>query len=367
MKRTTPTLLALIESFFQQHLQGARGASPHTIRAYRDTLVLFFEFLANRTRKKVEALELADVTSEQVLEFLTHLEAQRGNKPVTRNCRLAALRAVARHLLHHDPSRSEQYGRILAIPSKRCQSAPPGYLEPEQFRMVLDQVDSNSLLGVRDAALLLFLYNTGARVSEVLQITWSDLHLDRPAQVRLHGKGNKDRVCLLWKQTVNLLRQLRNSGKGSTLSRVFLNAHGQPLTRDGVAYLVRRYYRSARRRDSSLPQPHIHPHTLRHSCAVALLQAGIELTVIRDYLGHSSIATTGRYLQTNLAMKRNALRRFWERAGLDPKESTKWRPSRGLLCFLESLGSPKTASPALSVSGLALDDTISASPNGCSG
>jgi integrase/recombinase XerD len=367
MKRATPTLLALIESFFQQHLQGARGASPHTIRAYRDTLVLFFEFLASRTRKKVEALELADVTSNQVLEFLMHLEEQRGNKPVTRNCRLAALRAVARHLLRHDPSRSEQYGRILAIPSKRCQSTPPVYLEPEQFRLVLDQVDADSPLGIRDAALLLFLYNTGARVSEVLQITWSDLHLDRPAQVRLHGKGNKDRVCLLWKQTVNLLRQVRGSCKESTLSQIFLNSHGQPLTRDGVAYLLRRYYRLARRRNSSLPQPRIHPHALRHSCAVALLQAGIELTVIRDYLGHSSIATTGRYLQTNLAMKRDALRRFWERAGLEPKEPKKWRPSRGLLCFLESLGSPRTARAALSASVPALDNTISASPSVRSG
>ena len=337
MKRATLTLLALIQSFFQQHLQGACGASPHTIRAYRDTLILFFEFLAKRSRKKAEALELPDFTSEQVLEFLAHLEVQRGNKPVTRNCRLAVLRGLARHLLRHDPSHSEQYGRILAIPSKRYQRSPPVYLEPEQFRVVLDEIDPEAPLGIRDSALFLFLYNTGARVSEALQTTWADLHLDRPAQVRLHGKGNKDRICLLWKQTVNLLRQLRISCKESTQPRVFLNSHGQPMTRDGVAYLLRRYYRSARRRKSSLPQPRIHPHALRHSCAIALLQAGIELTVIRDYLGHSSVATTGRYLQTNLAMKRDALGRFWKHAGLDPKAPKKWRPSPGLLNFLESL------------------------------
>lgn len=210
-------------------------------------------------------------------------------------------------------------------------------MEPEEFRVGLDQADPDASLGTRDAALLLFLYNTGARVSQALQTTWADLHMDPPAQVRLHGKGNKDRICLWWKQTANLLRQRRSSCKEATQPRVFLNSHGQPITRDGVAYLLRRYDRSARRRNLSLPQPRIHPHALRHNCAVALLEAGIELSAIRDYLGHSSIATTGRYLQTNLAMKRDALNRFWKHAGLDPKGPKRWRPSRGLLCFLESL------------------------------
>jgi site-specific recombinase XerD len=141
----------------------------------------------------------------------------------------------------------------------------------------------------------------------------------------------------LWKQTADLLRRLQCHSSASTESQVFLNSHGQPLSRDGVAYLLRHYYQLARKQHSCLPKPSIHPHVLRHSCAVALLQAGIDLTAIRDYLGHSSVATTGRYLQTNLAMKREVLSQFWKRAGLECGQSKRWRPSQGLLAYLESI------------------------------
>jgi integrase/recombinase XerD len=337
MKRPVSTLLRLTQSFFQQYLQHTRGASPHTIRAYRDTLRLFFAFLAQQTHRAIDRLTLAEVTVQGVLDFLVHLESQRGNRPVTRNCRLAALRSWTKHLLRHDPACAEQYARILALPAKRCRQAPPDYLEPEQFRLVLDEARPRDPRGLRDAALLLFLYNTGARVSEALQLRWSDLVTEGPRQVRLHGKGGRDRLCPLWKQTTRLLRQLRQQTAPAPEGAVFLSARGQPLTRDGVAYLLRRCYQRAQQRHPSLPKFPIHPHTLRHSCAVALLQAGIELTAIRDYLGHATVASTSRYLHTNLAMKQEVLRRFWKRAGLDPEEPKRWRPSARLLRFLESL------------------------------
>ena len=336
MKSSPPTLSGLVQSFFQQHLQQARGASPHTIRAYRDTLRLFFKHLARQQRRGVERLALSDITSERVLDFLAHLESQQGNQPTTRNCRLAALRSLVKHLLRHDPARADQYVRILALPAKRASHAEPDYLEPEQFRMVLEQVDTATPRGVRDGAILLFLYNTGARVSEALSMRWSDLNLARPWHVRLHCKGGKERICPLWKQTVDLLRRLQ-CGPASAEGPVFLNSRGQPLTRDGVAYVLREYYKLARKQHSCLPQPSIHPHVLRHSCAVALLQAGIELSAIRDYLGHSSIATTGRYLQTNLDMKRHVLNQFWKRSGLEREQPKRWRPSQGILAYLESL------------------------------
>jgi integrase/recombinase XerD len=335
--KSSPSLSGLIQSFFQQHLAQARGASPHTIRAYRDTLRLFLEHLAKQLHRGVDRLTLTDVTSQVVLEFLLNLEAQRGNQAVTRNCRLAALRSWVRHLLHHDPEHADQYARILALPAKRTIHVQPDYLEPEQFRLVLNQVDMRSRSGLRDGALLLFLYNTGARVSEALLMRWTDVCLTRPWQVRLHCKGGKERICPLWKQTADLLRRLQCVALVSAPSQVFLNSHGQPLTRDGVAYLLRQYYQLARKQHSSLPKPSIHPHVLRHSCAVALLQAGIDLTAIRDYLGHSSVATTGRYLQTNLAMKREVLNQFWKRAGLERGQPKRWRPTRGLLACLESL------------------------------
>ena len=337
MKAATPSLLYLLESFFQQYLRQACGVSPHTVRAYRDTLQLFFEFLAQQNHRGMDRLQLSDITAQRVLDFLLHLEAKRGNGTATRNARRAALRSFVNYLLRHDLEHADQYARILALPAKRNRQAPPDYLEPEQFRLLLDQVDRQSPRGTRDAASLLFLYNTGARVSEALQIRWCDLHTQRPRQVRLRGKGNKERICPLWKQTTDLLRRLQSHAPASPEERVFLNLRGQPLTRDGVAYLLRLYDHKARQADPSLPKANIHPHTLRHSCAVGLLQAGVELTAIRDYLGHSSIATTGRYLQTNLEMKREVLNQFWRTAGLEPKAATRWRPSQKLLGFLKSL------------------------------
>lgn len=337
MKATTPSLLDLVQSFFQQHLIQARGASPHTIRAYRDALRLFFDYLARQQDRPVERLIPADVTSQRVLDFLLDLETHRGNTAATRNCRLAALRSWIKHVLRHDLARADQYARILTLPAKRTPHVQPDYLEPEQFRLVLDEVDLKTPRGVRDGALLLFLYNTGARVSEVLRVRWDALNLTRPWQVHLQCKGGKARLCPLWKQTADLLRRLREQTSGSSEGQVFLNARAQPLTRDGVAYVLRGYYGRARKRHTDLPRPSIHPHVLRHSCAVALLQAGIDLTAIRDFLGHSSVATTGRYLQTNLAMKREVLGRFWKRAGLEPGKPKRWRPSQGLLAFLESI------------------------------
>ena len=337
MKVTTPTLLCLLEAFFQQHLRQTCGASPHTVRAYRDTLQLFFEFLSEESRRGMDHLQLSDITAQRVLAFLVHLEAKRGNRVATRNARRAALRSFVHYLLRHDLEHADQYARILALPAKRNRQAPPDYLEPEQFRTLLDQVDLQTKRGARDAALLLFLYNTGARISEALQVRWCDLHLQRPRQVRLRGNGNKERICPLWKQTTDLLHSLQNHLSASPENPVFLNSRGQPLTRDGAAYLLRFYDKKARQVHPSLPKTRVHPHTLRHSCAVGLLQAGVELTAIRDYLGHSSIATTGRYLQTNLAMKQKVLSQFWRSAGLEPKVGSRWRPTQKLLGFLKSL------------------------------
>ncbi len=163
----------------------------------------------------------------------------------------------------------------------------------------------------------------------------ADLSLVRPRQVRLHGKGGKDRICPLWKETADAIRRLRPEPTNGDV--IFRNARGQPLTRDGVAYLINKYTRMAAQHLPSLRQRRVTPHVLRHSCAVALLQAGMDITVIRDYLGHASIATTGRYIATNLKMKREALEAFWERSGLAESKSPTWQPKPGLLRFLESL------------------------------
>jgi integrase/recombinase XerD len=329
------SLLGLTESFFHRYLQNTRGASAHTVRSYRDALKLFYLFLANLKRKPVAGLALEDIQSDAVLSFLDYVESRRGNAAVTRNCRLAAVRRFVQHLLREDVTRAGQYGRILAIRNKKALRRTAVYLEPEEARAVLAAIDRQSRNGGRDHALLLFLYNTGARVSEALAVRACDLQLERPRQVRLLGKGRKERICPLWAETASALHRLIRVQKAEDL--LFRNTHGAPLTRDGVAYLLRKYVRIAAQQAPALRKRRVSPHVMRHSCAVALLQAGIDVSVIRDYLGHASVATTSRYITTNLQMKREVLEAFWKRAGLDPSAPRKWRPSPKLLAFLESL------------------------------
>lgn len=339
MPKHPPSLLALVQSFFQSHLRAVRGASEHTVRSYRDALQLFFLFAAQHLRRPVAELQLDDIRCEIILAFLDHLEVARGNSPATRNCRLAAIHSLVAHCLRHDLTRAEQYRRILVIPAKRAQSRPPTYLEPEDVRVLIAQPDPSTADGTRDLALLLFLYNTGARVGEALTLKREDLCLARPRQARLHGKGGKDRFCPLWPETARALSALleRDNSGVAPAAKVFCNARGTPLTRDGVAYLLAKYLRRAAQTVPGFRQRHITPHMLRHSCAVALLQAGVDLTVIRDYLGHVSVATTGRYLSSNMEMKRQVLEAFWHRSGLTKRSRRPWRPTASTLEFLTSL------------------------------
>lgn len=336
MSRAKPdSLLTLTQNFFLGYLQSTRGASPHTVRAYRDALKLFFQHLAGQRRKAIAGLQLDDIQAEAVLAFLAHIESKRSNTAVTRNCRLAAIRSFVQHLLRHDVTRAAQYGRILAIGNKRAVHRAVAYLEPEEARTVISAVDTSSGRGRRDHALLLLLYNTGARVSEALAVRPSDLRLERPRHVRLLGKGKKERICPLWPETAAALRRIVHAEASG--EPVFQSRPGIPLTRDGVAYLLQKYVRLAVRSSPSPRLRRVTPHMLRHSCAVALLQAGVDITVIRDYLGHASVSTTSRYITTNLEMKRQVLDAFWKRSGLSRTGARKWQPSAKLLAFLENL------------------------------
>jgi len=189
----------------------------------------------------------------------------------------------------------------------------------------------------RDYTLLLFLYNCGARVSEAVDVRWVDLQLTPPRQVRLRGKGKKERLLPLWRETADALHRLRSTAKGPDQQHVFVNYQGQPLTRDGIAYILSKHASAAAQDRPTLARKRITPHVVRHSCAVALLQSGTDVTVIRDYLGHTSVATTGRYITTNLQMKRDALQTFWKHAGIEPARTRPWKPKADLLAFLQSL------------------------------
>jgi integrase/recombinase XerD len=333
---SSPSLLAhLLEEFFLNYLPKIRGVSPHTLQAYRDSLRLFLLQVARKRGCTIDRLAVEHLQVTDVLTFLEELERQRSNSIRTRNCRLVALRCFFRHALRHDPDHAEQYARILAVAPKRASHPVCVYLEPEEMKILLSQPNQKSRLGLRDYALLLFVYNTGARVSEALGVRLQDLSLEPPRQVRLRGKRQKERICPLWAQTTTALRRLIYS-QAADGGPLFLNGRGQPLTRHGVLRLVRKYSTRAAQSQAFRRRP-LHPHLLRHSCAVALLQAGVDITVIRDYLGHARVATTNRYIATNLKMKHDALERFWQRAGIAEPISKPWKPNSKLLNLLRSL------------------------------
>lgn len=336
-KMVPQALFTLVESFFMEYLSCQRGASIHTVRAYRDALKLLFAFVAQRRDCDVASLELNDFDAEVVCHFLDHIEAARSNSTLTRNCRRAAIRSFFKHLVRNDLAHSQQYTRVLAIPSKKARQRPATYLEADDVRAILANPDRRTADGWRDYTLLLFLYNCGARVSEAAGVRWDDLQLVAPRQVRLRGKGKKERLLPLWKETANALHRLRGMSQAGDQQCVFLNRHAQPLTRDGIAYILSKHVTAVAKERPALARKRITPHVLRHSCAVALLQSGTDVTVIRDYLGHASVATTGRYLTTNLQMKRDAMQTFWKHAGIEPSRSKPWKPKPDLLAFLQAL------------------------------
>jgi integrase/recombinase XerD len=330
-------LFALVQSFFTEYLPHQRGASSHTIRAYRDGLKLLFKFIAQRDRRDASVLTIEDLDARVVAAFLDHIEIGRSSSVATRNCRRAALRSFFKHLLRNDPAHSLQYSRVLAIPAKKARQRPATYLEVDEVRAILARPDRQTHHGWRDYTLILFLYNSGARVAETAAVRWIDLQLAPPRQVRLHGKGRKDRLVPLWRETADALHRLSGMTMCTDQQHVFVNRHGQPITRDGVAYILQRYVAEVARENPALTHKLITPHVLRHSCAAALLQSGTDVTVIRDYLGHASIATTGRYITTNLQMKREAMETFWQHSGIEPANPEPWKPKPGLLAFLQSL------------------------------
>ena len=314
-----------------------RGASRHTVFAYRDSLQLFFCYLADATRGDVSKLRLDDITENNVLAFLDHLESTRGNSVATRNSRLTALRCFCRYLIRKDTTNAAEYGLIVSIAGKKGPKPAVPYLEPAEVKLLLEQANRDQVLGLRDYTLIQFLYNTGVRVSEGLSLSVGALELGTPGQVQVHGKGRKDRVCPLWRSTTRLLKRYIARWKLGPESRLFCNARRGPLTTSGVAYILRRHFEAAKKKHPILRKRKITPHVLRHSCACALLQSGVDLVTVRDLLGHESVRTTNRYTRANMKTKRQALEAFWKTVDLSDGQAAPWAPKPELLEFLASL------------------------------
>jgi len=333
MKPLNPIFDA-VESFFVDHLKLARGASASTLRSYRDTLRLLFEYVSRVRNVSIDRLRLADFDADLIVAFLNDLESARHNRVSTRNCRLAALHSFFAHVLRRHPDHAGRLARIIALPPKRHPPAPPRYLDPPAVQLLLRNPDRRTAAGRRDYALILFLYNTGARVSEATAVHRKDL-LPGPA-VHLCGKGRKERVCPLWPETSAAIRALLPAASLDPEQLVFRNLRGQGLTRHGIYHILAHHAASVHQADASFPAK-VWPHLLRHSCAVGLLQAGVDLVTIRDQLGHVSVATTGRYATSNLKLKRAALEAFWAATGMSAPKRNRWRLTPKLSQFLASI------------------------------
>ena len=338
MKAKQPNLLAsLLQSFFSNHLPILRGMSPHTIQSYRDSLVLLLKFLALHKNRPASTLNLRDLGPREIQSFLVHLELDRKNSTSTRNIRLSALHSFFRFVAERHPDRLEQTQRILGIPFKKAGSRVVEYLEYEEIKQVLSSIDQTTFKGRRDYALLATMFNTGARVQEILDLRACDLQLTKPFQLQLMGKGRKQRCCPIWPQTAQILRRLCLELQIDLRSeeRVFKNCRSAPLSRFGVRYILNERLKQAQISTPGLRSKRLHPHSIRHSTAVALLKSGVDLTTISQWLGHSDLNTSNRYAAIDLDMKRKAIE------SVQPVESQEknhqpWRQNT-ILEWLESL------------------------------
>lgn len=293
----------LVVAFFEDHLKVQKGLRPSSIRSYRDALKLFLNHLAAQRRCPVTRLELAYLTADAVLRFLHALEAERGNQVRTRNQRLAALRTLFRYLASRAPEMLAEAARVEGIPTKRCPPPPTHYLERDQVEQLLAGVSVTASMGQRDHAILALMYNTGARVQELAELRVGDVDLDGPFRVRLHGKGDKWRACPLWPETAEQLKQLDTVRAHDPEAPLFRSRRGRPMTRFGLYKVVKRH---AAKLTQAIPEG-VSPHVLRHTTAVHLLEAGVDVNVIRAWLGHVSLETTNRYAEVTIRMKEAAV------------------------------------------------------------
>ena len=331
--RAPPSFAALVQSFFTEHLTQQRAMSPRTVATYRDGFVLFLDFATAHLHRQPTALMLQDITPALILAFLDHLEQDRGNAVRTRNARLAALRAFLKFAGHRDINALHVVEQALGVPMKRFERPMLGFLTREEMLAIIGKPGS-SWTSQRDHLLLHMLYNTGARVSEIIGVRLADVVLDGAASVHLHGKGRKQRTMPLWRSTVKAVRAWLRFNTGMLPSSALLpNRDGHAMTRTNVAQRLARAVQTATPAMPSLRDRRISPHTIRHTTAMHLLQSGEPIAGIALWLGHESPTTTHQYTEANLAMKEKALARLH-----DPDTaSRRFRASDSLLEFLKGL------------------------------
>jgi len=330
---TNPTLLGpWVRRFLLEYLVGERNLAINTQRSYRDMLILLIPYVADRLKKPVDRLAVLDLSPELVRQFLSYLEQSRHCAAATRNQRLGGLHALARFIGENSPEHLEWCAQIRLIPFKKTTNLSITYLDKSEMEALLASPDHRTPQGRRDYALLLFLYNSGARASEAAELKIADIDWYAKS-AKLLGKGSKQRVCPLWPSTLAQLRLL--AGQRGSEQPLFLNRNAQPITRFGIHTLVERYASKACVQAPSLGTKRVSPHVIRHSTATHLLRAGVDINTVRAWLGHVSLNTTNRYAETDLETKARALATCAPAA--EDQATTRWRHQPDLLEFLHGL------------------------------
>ena len=327
----------LITSFIEKYLCQEVGSPATTVSSYATAIKLLLVFSCQHLKKSIEALSLKDINAPLVLAFLDHLEKDRGNLPQTRNNRLAALCTFVRYLAREDPLMVTACTRICAIRPKKVTHKVMPSLSKEEVEAFLSAIPRTNLAGLRDYALFLLLHNTGARVTEAMDLEINDLRLEKPYQVSLIGKGGKQRIVPIWAETARAIGTYLKGRKHLQDESLFLNNKGQSLTRFGVGYLTTKYWLLAQQSCPSLADIKVTPHTFRHTCAFQSIESGNSITTVQDWLGHAHINTTRLYFSLSIEMKRKALKSFTppiDHASSD--EIPKWQQPE-ILQFLDNL------------------------------
>jgi site-specific recombinase XerD len=330
-----PTLPKLLHSFFHDWLVEQRNVSHRTVLAYRDAWRLFLRFVAQHRNKPVAALDLEHLTGAEVLAFLQHIERERRATVNTRNCRLAALRSFFSFVGEYEPRAAKQCAEVLRVPFKRTTRRAIHYLDSAEVSAILSQPDRSTVEGQRDHTLMSLLYNTGARIQEALDLRPQDIHLKSPAHVRIMGKGRKERISPIWPETAALITALIQRQPRKPDEPIFVNRYRAPLTASGFRFRLRQYVKAAAEGVPAISKKRVTPHLFRHSTAVHLVAAGVDVTVIRSWLGHAHLDTTNHYAQANLDTKRKALELVDPK--LRPAKPPRWKRDADLLAWLDSL------------------------------
>jgi len=334
MNTSTPLSFSrLLQQFFVERLMQQMQASPCTVAAYRDTFRLLLAFVHRELGKQPSDLVLEDLSAALVLDFLKYLEVERHNCARSRNARFAAIRSFMEYVAFQEPSALAIVQTVLAIPMKRFEQPLIGFLSREHIEAILAAPDQNTWAGQRDRVMFATLYNTGARASELIGMQIGDLTLDPGASVRIRGKGRKKRSLPLWRDTALQLKCWLREYPGAPEQPLFPSRSGGTLSRVGLTERLKLAAKCAARQCPELEKRPIFPHLVRHSIAMHMLQAGVDITVIALWLGHESPVTTHRYVEADLAMKERALKALQAPS----RAPLRYQPQDSVLKFLQSL------------------------------